>query len=69
MPDQAEARGVTDGEAGGVLGEDAGLQGPQAGAFAVLDELGEEPTADSVSAGGGPRGRGYGASRPASAGR
>lgn len=46
----AEAGAVVEGEAGGVLGEDAGLHGPDAGAVGGLEEGVEECGADAVPA-------------------
>lgn len=50
--DDAEAVGLVEGEACGVVGEDSGQECPDAGGFGVGDEVGQEPVAYSPAAGG-----------------
>src|SRR5256886_12194100 len=52
-PDHAEPGGMVQGQAGGVLREDAGLDRPDPGRLSRGDQRAEEPTADAPAPGGG----------------
>src|SRR5690349_8472410 len=52
-PDHAEPGRLVQGQAGGVFGEDAGLDGPDPGGFGRADQRVQELAADAASAGGG----------------
>jgi len=51
--DDAEPGDPVQGQAGGVLGEDAGLDGPDPGGLSRGDQRLQEPPADAAAAGGG----------------
>jgi hypothetical protein len=52
-PDDAETGGLVQGHAGGVLGEDAGLDGPDPGGLGGGDQRVKEPTAGALATGSG----------------
>src|SRR5258705_13466424 len=52
-PDDAEPGRPVQGEAGGVLREDAGLDGPDPGGLGGGDQRVQEPAAGALAAGGG----------------
>jgi hypothetical protein len=52
-PDDAEPGGLVQGQAGGVLREDAGLDGPDPGRLSRRDQRGQQSTAGAAAAGGG----------------
>ena len=52
-PDHAEPGRLVQGQAGGVFGEDAGLDGPDPGGLGGGDQCVQEPAADAAAAGGG----------------
>src|SRR5260370_589413 len=52
-PDHAEPGGLVQGEAGGVLREDAGLDGPDPGGLGGGDQRVQQPAAGALAAGGG----------------
>jgi hypothetical protein len=52
-PDDAEPGGLVQGQAGGVLREDAGLDGPDPGGLGGGDERVQEPAAGALAAGSG----------------
>ena len=52
-PDDAEPGGPVQGHAGGVLREDAGLDGPDPGRLGRDDQGLQQPAADALAAGGG----------------
>jgi hypothetical protein len=51
--DSAKAAGVVEGDAGGVLGKDASLHGPDPGPLGGVDEGGEQDSSDAVTLVGG----------------
>ena len=52
-PDHAEPGRLVQGQAGGVFGEDAGLDGPDPGRLSRGDQRAQEQAADAAAAGGG----------------